>query len=60
MAGGGALVYSTCSSEPDENEHVVRAFLSRQPAFALVQEHHSWPFVHGLEAFYGAVLVRHL
>ena len=33
VAPGGALVYATCSSEPDENEHVVDAFLAEHPAF---------------------------
>ena len=32
----GRLVYATCSSEPDENEAVVDAFLSRQREFELV------------------------
>lgn len=30
---GGYLVYSTCSSEPEENEHVVEAFIARHPGW---------------------------
>jgi 16S rRNA (cytosine967-C5)-methyltransferase len=33
VAGGGRLVYATCSSEPEENENVVAAFLSEHPQF---------------------------
>jgi 16S rRNA (cytosine967-C5)-methyltransferase len=33
---GGRLIYATCSSEPEENEAVADAFLSRHPQFALV------------------------
>jgi 16S rRNA (cytosine967-C5)-methyltransferase len=33
---GGRLVYATCSSEPEENEAVVRAFLADHAEFALV------------------------
>lgn len=71
---GGRLVYATCSSEPEENEQVVDRFLSGQPDFHLVDLReaqvvppdlldgrgmfHTLPFVHGLEAFFGAVLAR--
>ena len=74
---GGRIVYATCSSEPDENEDVVSAFLEEHPdyrplpaagmrqllpsgAAPLVDGRghlRTWPFAHGLEAFFGAVLV---
>ncbi len=74
VAPGGRLVYATCSSEPEENDAVVDAFLAAHPAFheldvrrhALVPEAvvdargrlRTMPFAHGLEAFFGAVLER--
>jgi 16S rRNA (cytosine967-C5)-methyltransferase len=32
---GGRVVYSTCSSEPEENESVVQSFLASMPEFVL-------------------------
>ena len=55
---GGALVYSTCSSEPDENQQVVAAFLATHPAFIETRVHQTLPFRDGLEAFYGSVIER--
>ena len=57
---GGALVYATCSSEPEENDEVVSAALAELPAFSLERRHQTLPFSDGLEAFFGAVLRRAL
>jgi 16S rRNA (cytosine967-C5)-methyltransferase len=41
---GGRLVYATCSSEPEENDQVVEAFLRERPDFAGVDlRGHSHP-----------------
>ena len=70
---GGRLVYATCSSEPEENEEVVDRFRDRHPEYDLIAPDggpgvgrvvdrdgylRTLPFRHGVEAFFGAVLVR--
>jgi 16S rRNA (cytosine967-C5)-methyltransferase len=71
---GGRLVYATCSSEPEENDEVVKAFLERAPFDRLDLRHESpgslesllddrgslrtLPFAHGLEAFFATAMVR--
>jgi 16S rRNA (cytosine967-C5)-methyltransferase len=71
---GGRLVYATCSSEPEENESVVDAFLERAPFDRIDLRGESsgplqpliddsgvlrtLPFAHGLEAFFAAAMVR--
>jgi len=55
---GGRMLYSTCSSEPEENEDVVAAFLQDRPGFVQERVHQTLPFRDKLEAFYGAVLRR--
>ena len=37
VAPGGRLIYATCSSEPEENEAVVDAFLASAPGFTAVE-----------------------
>ena len=58
VAPGGTLVYATCSSEPEENEAVVNAFLEGHLRFRLRRAHQTLPFKDNLEAFFGAVLER--
>jgi 16S rRNA (cytosine967-C5)-methyltransferase len=75
VAPGGRLVYTTCSSEPEENELVATAFLSLAPTFVPVNARdaapalpaevvdetghlRTYPHMHGLEAFFGAVFDR--
>jgi 16S rRNA (cytosine967-C5)-methyltransferase len=70
---GGRLIYSTCSSEPEENEDVVRAFASESgmvpakppdmpPGMAsLINDAghlRTYPFRDGVEAFFAAILKR--
>lgn len=55
---GGSLVYSTCSSEPEENQDVVASFLAGHPEYLQSREHQTLPFRDGLEAFFGSVLTR--
>ncbi len=40
---GGVLVYSTCTTEPEENENVVGSFLARHPDFRLESLQSLWP-----------------
>lgn len=67
---GGTITYATCTLRPEENEHVVAAFLESHPAFS--RERPALPDVlldadgalclfphrHGTDGFFG-VLLRH-
>ena len=60
MKPGGTLVYATCSSEPEENDDVVDAFVAAHGQFTLHHTHRTLPHRDRLEAFFGAVLLRPL
>ena len=51
VASGGRLVYSTCSIDAEENEHVVRAFLASKAGgpFQLDRSVLSYPWTHGYD-----------
>ncbi len=68
---GGAIVYSTCTVEPEENMDVIRWFLEKHPEFALdPAENHlppdvcqdgflqTFPHKHRSDGAFGARLVR--
>ena len=56
---GGRLVYSTCSVERDENEHVTESFLATHP-FTLRRSLRTWPHHEGSDGFFIALLERTL
>jgi 16S rRNA (cytosine967-C5)-methyltransferase len=54
----GVLVYSTCSLEPEENQEVVKQFLSGHKEFKLESECELLPFVDNVDGAFVARLKR--
>ena len=55
---GGALVYSTCSLEPEENDEVVNAITQEFSFLKLVEEVSVLPFRDGFDGAFAAKLIR--
>jgi len=54
---GGALVYSTCSLEPEENQHVVDAFLEGHPGWVETARRRLHPAADSVDGAFAARLV---
>lgn len=68
---GGRLIYSTCSVLEEENTAVIRSFLAAQTDFSLRRPEgldasavdpqgyfRTYPHRHGMDGFFGAIMVR--
>jgi 16S rRNA (cytosine967-C5)-methyltransferase len=53
----GVLVYSTCSLEPEENEHVVEQLLIEFPRLRLTEKRDSRPFRDQIDGTFAARLI---
>lgn len=55
---GGTVVYATCSILPQENEHVVNAFLATTSEFELVTSQQLDPHHHQTDGLFWSVFTR--
>jgi 16S rRNA (cytosine967-C5)-methyltransferase len=67
---GGIMVYSVCSTEPEEGEHVIKEFLQQQHDFCIIKSncdflkpfetsegfYRTFPHMHGMDGFFAARL----
>ena len=55
---GGRAVYSTCSIEPEENEHLVDCLLEKDPSLERLEVVRSTPQVDGYDGAFSTLLVK--
>jgi 16S rRNA (cytosine967-C5)-methyltransferase len=58
VKGGGRLVYSTCSMEPEEDGLLVKGWLSRNPGWRKAAERQWLPGEHEADGSYAVALVK--
>ncbi|MDW7998249.1 MAG: 16S rRNA (cytosine(967)-C(5))-methyltransferase RsmB [Thermodesulfovibrio sp.] len=54
----GILVYSVCSTEPEEGEEVIESFLQKHDEFSSIEKLRTYPHIDGMDGFFMAKLLR--
>jgi 16S rRNA (cytosine967-C5)-methyltransferase len=60
LVPGGTLVYSTCSLEPEENDHIVTSWLSRNPDYEHIRSVQLFPPQSETDGAFAAIIRRKL
>lgn len=54
----GILVYSVCSTEPEEGEEVIEVFLQKHNEFSSIKKLRTYPHIHRMDGFFIAKLIK--
>lgn len=58
LVQNGILVYSVCSTEPEEGEEVIESFLQKHDEFSSIEKLRTYPHINGMDGFFIAKLLR--
>jgi len=58
LVKNGILVYSVCSTEPEEGEEVIESFLQKHDEFSSIKKLRTYPHIDGMDGFFMGKLLR--